>query len=316
MSAKHLPVLVDEVVAALAPHEGGHYVDATFGAGGYSRAILDKADCRVTGIDRDPDALAEAAPLLARYAGRLSLKQSTFGALDQIIADKVDGIAFDLGVSSMQLDRAPRGFSFRFDGPLDMRMSRHGPSAADLVNSADEEELARIIYVYGEERFSRRIAREIVRVRKDARIETTLQLANLIRYVIPVRPVDIDPATRTFQALRIAVNDELGELTRGLAAAEKLLQPGGRLAVVTFHSLEDRAVKSFLRAHSGGEGAPSRHAPANSGASAPSFELLTRRPVTPGVEECQRNPRARSAKLRAAIRTSAPPMDALKEKVA
>jgi 16S rRNA (cytosine1402-N4)-methyltransferase len=306
MDKRHLPVLVDEIVTALAPHEGGHYVDATFGAGGYSKALLDTAACRVTGIDRDPDALAEAEPLLAHYAGRLTLKQGTFGTLDRIIEGQVDGIAFDLGVSSMQLDRAPRGFSFRFDGRLDMRMSQSGTSAADIVNNADEEELARIIYVYGEERFSRRIAKEIVRVRKDAQIETTQQLANLIRYVIPGRPTDIDPATRTFQALRIAVNDELGELERGLCAAEKLLPPGGRLAVVTFHSLEDRAVKSFLRTRSGGDGAPSRHTPANSVAAAPSFELLTKRPVTPGIAECQRNPRARSAKLRAAARTSAP----------
>ena len=301
----HVPVLLREVLAALAPATGRHYIDGTFGAGGYSAALLDAADCTVIGIDRDPDAIASAAPLLQRYAPRLTLIHAVFDQLHSAASEPVDGVVFDVGVSSMQLDQAGRGFSFRFDGPLDMRMSQAGPSAADLVNDAAEEDLADIIYRYGEERHSRRIAREIVRVRTLEPIRTTLVLANAVRRVMPSRHNEIDPATRTFQALRIAVNDELGQLKRGLAAAERRLKPGGRLAVVSFHSLEDRVVKDFLRSRSGEDAAPSRHLPSATGAKAASFRLLSRKPVTASAEECAANPRARSAKLRAAERTEA-----------
>jgi 16S rRNA (cytosine1402-N4)-methyltransferase len=306
-AAPHVPVLCDAVVNALAPKAGGRYVDGTFGAGGYSAAILGAADCKVWGIDQDPDALALGAPLAARFPARLTLVAGNFGDMDRLLAAQgvagVDGVALDLGVSSMQLDRAERGFSFRADGPLDMRMAQHGESAADLVNRLDEDELADIIYRYGEERFSRRIAAAIVRARPFAR---TAALADAVRRAIPKKGDGIDPATRTFQALRIAVNDELGALSRGLSAAERLLAPGGRLAVVTFHSLEDRSVKYFLQKRAGRTPAGSRYRPAAAPQTPPSFRLLNAKPVVADADEIRLNPRARSAKLRTAERTSAP----------
>lgn len=307
----HIPVLLAEVIAALEPRDGALYVDGTFGAGGYSRAILAAAPgARVIGIDRDPHAVARGLAL-AEAEPRFQIVEGAFGDMAGLLAahgvNQVDGVALDIGVSSMQLDQAERGFSFAKDGPLDMRMSQSGPSAADLVNSAGEAELADIIFRLGEERHSRRVARAIVAARKDLPFERTSQLAEVIRRVVPKSGDGIDPATRTFQALRIRVNDELGELERGLAAAESLLAaPGGRLAVVTFHSLEDRVVKSFLKLRSGGAPKPSRHAPAAEIGPAPSFSLLSRRAVAPTAEECRGNPRARSAKLRAALRTAAP----------
>ena len=307
-TAPHISVLRDAVIASLMPKSGGHYVDGTFGAGGYSEALLGAADCKVWGIDRDPDALAFGTALTARFPGRLTMIEGNFGDMDRLLGDRgiqtVDGVALDLGVSSMQLDRAERGFSFRADGPLDMRMSHTGESAADLVNRLDEAELANLIYELGEERLSRRIAAAIVRARPIAR---TAELAQVIRRVMPPKGDGIDPATRTFQALRIAVNDELGELTRGLSAAEHLLAPGGRLAVVTFHSLEDRPVKTFFQRRAGKTPGGSRHVPATAPPRAPSFRLLNTKPLVADKEEIRLNPRARSAKLRAAERTAAPP---------
>ncbi|TXL73631.1 16S rRNA (cytosine(1402)-N(4))-methyltransferase RsmH [Vineibacter terrae] len=303
----HVPVLCEEVVRLIDPQPGGTYVDGTFGAGGYSRALLDAADCRVVGIDRDPRAVRAAQALQAGLAGRLTVIEGRFGDMVGLLEAQgvaaVDGVALDLGVSSMQIDTAERGFSFRHDGPLDMRMSADGASAADVVNSADEGELADILYDYGEERQSRRIARAIVRARAGKRIERTGELADIVRRALgPAAARDkIDPATRTFQALRIHVNDELGELRRGLAAADTLLAPGGRLAVVSFHSLEDRTVKDFLRARAGEGPRPSRHAPAarrDDDMPGATWRVVTRRPVTPGDAECAANPRARSARLR------------------
>ena len=303
----HVPVLLDEVLEALAPRDGAIYVDATFGAGGYSRAILDSADCAVWGLDRDPEAIAEGRPLAESYGGRLTLVEGRFGEMDDLVtARPIDGVALDFGVSSMQLDRPERGFSFRADGPLDMRMGGSGPSAADLVNGCPEAELADIIYRYGEERRSRRIARAIVEARRSERIERTLQLAEIVRAAVKARGETIHPATRTFQALRIAVNDELAEIDAGLAAAERLLAPGGRLAVVAFHSLEDRKVKNFLRTRSGALPRTSRHLPATTQVDrAPTFELLLKGARKPTATEISVNPRARSARLRAARRTSA-----------
>ena len=303
---RHTPVLLAEVIEALAPADGHRYVDATFGAGGYTAAILDAAHCHVTAIDRDPDAIAEGAALASARTNRLTLVQGRFGEIETLVPQAVDGFAFDLGVSSMQLDRAERGFSFRFEGPLDMRMGRSGRSAADLVNTAEESELADIIYLYGEDRLSRRIAREIVRVRGQTPFETTKQLAAAIRRVVPSGKHEIDPATRTFQALRIVVNEEMDELNRGLAAAEKRLKPGGRLVVVTFHSLEDRVVKAFLKTRTGQASAPSRYQPAHAAEAAPSFRLIGRKHIDPSEAEIKTNPRARSARLRAAERTTAP----------
>jgi len=303
----HIPVLLDEVLSVLSPRDGGIYVDGTFGLGGYSRAILDAADCRVLGLDRDPDAVGRGAELAQRYAGRLTLRQARFGDMAEVAAAdgiaSVDGVALDLGVSSPQLDEPERGFSFRADGPLDMRMERAGPSAADLVNTLDEGELADLIFDLGEERLSRRVARAIVAARP---LHTTGELAAVIRRVVPRSADGIDPATRTFQALRLAVNEELEELERGLAAAERLLAPGGRLAAVSFHSLEDRAVKTFLAGRSGAGPRPSRHLPEAGPEALPTFRLLARKPVMASPAELDRNPRARSARLRAAERTSAP----------
>jgi 16S rRNA (cytosine1402-N4)-methyltransferase len=305
MSERHIPVLLNEVVAALQPRDGGRYVDGTFGAGGYTTAMLDRADCRVIAIDRDPDAISAGRALAERYAPRLRLIEGRFGDMVDLLSaegvDDVDGVALDLGVSSMQFDQAGRGFSFRASGPLDMRMEKNGPSAADLVNEADETELADIIFRYGEERRSRRVARAIVEARKQKRIETTGELAEIVRRAVgPQGRDESDPATRTFQALRIAVNDELGELERGLAAAEQVLTPGGRLAVVSFHSLEDRAVKEFVRGRAGRTPGPSRHAPPRADGEPAKLRDLTRKPVLPSDAEVAENPRARSARLRVA----------------
>jgi 16S rRNA (cytosine1402-N4)-methyltransferase len=309
IAARHVPVLAREVVDALQPRDGGRYLDGTFGAGGYATAMLDRADCQVIGLDRDPDAIAAGQTLAERYAPRLRLIEGRFGDMAELLAaegvEDVDGVALDLGVSSMQFDQADRGFSFRASGPLDMRMERSGSSAADLVNEADEAELADIIWRYGEERKSRRVARAIVEARKHKRIETTGELADIVRRAVgPKGRDESDPATRTFQALRIAVNDELGELERGLAAAEQVLAPGGRLAVVSFHSLEDRAVKEFVRARAGRTPGPSRHAPPRAEDRAATLGDLTRKPVLPSAAEIAENPRARSARLRVAEKLS------------
>jgi 16S rRNA (cytosine1402-N4)-methyltransferase len=305
----HIPVLVDAVLAALAPRDDAVYVDATFGAGGYSEALLGAARCRVFGIDRDPDAVARGRALADKHGGRLTLIVGPFGDIERLIGPlapgPIAGIAFDLGVSSMQLDEGERGFSFRQDGPLDMRMSRAGESAAELIARLSERELGSLIRTLGEERFAGRIARTITAAQRRHPLATTGELAEIVRAAIPRREPGLDPATRTFQALRIAVNDELGELDRGLAAAERLLMPGGRLAVVSFHSLEDARVKSFLRQRSE-TARGSRHLPSRPGGPAPSFTLQSRRAVRPGSEETARNPRARSARLRSAERTAAP----------
>lgn len=307
-SAPHIPVLGREAIAHLAPREGGVYVDATFGAGGYSRAILEVPGTRLIAIDRDRTAIAGGAELVERSAGRLTLAEDRFSNLAEVCAaqgfETIDGVVMDVGVSSMQLDQAGRGFSFRLEGPLDMRMGQTGPTAADVVARASEGDLADIIYLFGEERQSRRIARAIVADRQETPFTTTRALADLIGRIVRSKPGDIHPATRTFQALRIFVNEELDELQSALAAAERVLKPGGRLVVVSFHSLEDRIVKNFLseRSRTGGG---SRHLPAVAQV-APSFQLLTRRPVVAGEDEVAHNPRARSAKLRAAERTSAP----------
>ncbi|TAJ84043.1 16S rRNA (cytosine(1402)-N(4))-methyltransferase RsmH [Reyranella sp.] len=311
MSAvRHVPVMAREVVDALQPRDGGRYLDGTFGAGGYTTAMLDRADCQVIAIDRDPDAIAAGQVLAERYAPRLRLIDGRFGDMADLLSaegvEDVDGVALDLGVSSMQFDQADRGFSFRASGPLDMRMEKSGASAADLVNEGDETELADIIWRYGEERRSRRVARAIVEARRTKRIDTTGELAEIVRRAVgPQGRDESDPATRTFQALRIAVNDELGELERGLAAAEQVLAPGGRLAVVSFHSLEDRAVKEFVRARAGRTPSPSRHAPPRAGEQDATLRDLTRKPMVPSEAEVAANPRARSARLRVAEKLAA-----------
>ncbi len=306
--ARHIPVLGRPAVDFLGVRDDGVYVDATFGAGGYARLILAAAThARVIGIDRDRSAIARGAELVDTAAGRLMLVEDCFGRLDEVVRglghDVVDGVVLDLGVSSMQLDEAGRGFSFRLDGPLDMRMGAEGPSAADVVAVASERDLAAIIATLGEERHARAVARAIVRARSEAPIRTTGVLADVVARVVHVRPGTIHPATRTFQALRIFVNEELAELAAALAAAETVLKPGGRLAVVAFHSLEDRIVKTFLTER-GRRRAGSRHLPEVESAP-PTFRLLTGRPVTPDDAEIAANPRARSAKLRAAERTEA-----------
>ncbi len=308
--ARHVPVLREEVLSALAPHSGGLYLDTTFGAGGYSDAILSVAGTRVLALDRDPTAIAAGQDLVRRSNGRLSLEQARFSSLENVAERHgiagFDGIVFDIGVSSMQLDSAARGFSFRHDGPLDMRMDCEGPSAADLVNGAEEARLADILYYFGEERAARRIAKAIVASRAQAPITSTAQLAELIARVAPGRPGTIHPATRSFQALRIAVNDELGELVNALTAAEHKLAAGGRLVVVTFHSLEDRIVKQFFASRSGRGQAHSRPLPGEPQKPAPTFVLSGRQPIIASPAETAANPRARSAKLRFATRTSAP----------
>ena len=304
----HVPVMLNEVLQTLAPRDGEVYVDGTFGAGGYTKAFLDRANCTVIAIDRDPSAVSRADILRREYGERLIFVEECFGnALELVQAagfEQVDGFVLDVGVSSMQIDDPARGFSFRFDGPLDMRMdTAQSLTAEEIVNTYREEDLANLIYKYGDERFSRRIARKISEVRQQMPIETTLQLAEIVRSVLPHSPKDkSDPATRTFQALRIAVNDELGELERALSAAEKLLKTGGRLAVVSFHSLEDGLVKTFLYERSGRMAGASRHLPAADVSSAPSFVLSPRKPIEPSANEISTNPRARSAKLRVAIR--------------
>jgi 16S rRNA (cytosine1402-N4)-methyltransferase len=301
----HVPVLLRPLLAAVAPVTG-IWLDGTFGAGGYARGLLDAGADLVIGVDRDPLALQMAAEWAAGYGDRLRLVAGTFSALDTLAGQPLDGIVLDLGVSSMQLDQAARGFSFAKDGPLDMRMSQEGESAADLVNRASEEVLADILYHYGEERASRRIARAIVAARTAAPITTTLQLSEIVSRCLPrPKPGQSHPATRSFQAIRIAVNAEFTELAEGLMAAERALKPGGKLAVVTFHSLEDRIVKRFLLQRSGGEANANRYAPATE-ADTPRFTLLTRRATAPDDQELAENPRSRSAKLRVALRTSAP----------
>jgi 16S rRNA (cytosine1402-N4)-methyltransferase len=310
----HIPVLVGRVVEWLAVHDGGVYIDATFGAGGYTRAILHTAGARVIGIDRDQGAIARGADLVGQAQGRLELVEERFGDLQSVAGDAaIDGVVFDLGVSSIQLDQAERGFSFRLDGPLDMRMGHDGPSAADVVARASERDLAAIIATLGEERHARAVARAIVKARNEHVIDTTRALADIVARIVRAHDSTIHPATRTFQALRIFVNEELSELAHGLAAAERVLKPGGRLVVVSFHSLEDRIVKNFL-AERGRAPAYSRHQPEMT-AAPPTFRLLTRKPEIPDDAEIAANPRARSAKLRAAERTEAParatPVEAL-----
>ncbi|PJK29760.1 16S rRNA (cytosine(1402)-N(4))-methyltransferase RsmH [Minwuia thermotolerans] len=310
MSA-HLPVMLDEVTAALRVRDGGRYVDCTFGLGGYTAHWLASADCRVYAIDRDPDAIAAAEVMAEAHGGRLTPLHGAFGDMETLLRDAdagaVDGVAMDLGVSSPQLDRAERGFSFLRDGPLDMRMSRSGETAADIVNTWEESRLADLFYHYGEERRSRPAARAVVRARDEAPIDTTGRLAEIIAAAIPAPGSRIHPATRVFQALRIAVNDELGELRRGLRGAERVLAEGGRLAVVSFHSLEDRLVKRFLTERSGAEPRGSRHRPEAADGREPSFRLLKRGAIKPGDAEIERNPRARSARLRVAERSAAAP---------
>jgi 16S rRNA (cytosine1402-N4)-methyltransferase len=307
-SVRHIPVLGREAVEMLAPRDGGVYVDATFGAGGYSRMILGTAGTRVIGIDRDRTAIAGGFDLVDQSGGRLTLMEDRFSNLAEICTaagiETVDGVVMDVGVSSMQLGQAGRGFSFRLDGPLDMRMGDAGPTAADVIAKASEAELADIIYIFGEERHSRAVARAIVAARKEGAITRTRALADIVARVVRSKPGDIHPATRTFQGLRIFVNEELDELHLALQAAERVLRPGGRLAVVSFHSLEDRIVKDFLNARSR-TGGGSRHLP-EINQTAPSLTVLTRRPIVAGEKEVAVNPRARSAKLRAAERTDAP----------
>ncbi|MFN0264301.1 16S rRNA (cytosine(1402)-N(4))-methyltransferase RsmH [Tepidamorphus sp. 3E244] len=310
MEAPHIPVLLDEVVEALQPADGDVIIDGTFGAGGYSRAILDAASTHVIGIDRDPDAVAGAADMVARYDGRLQVVRGVFSQMVEIAEDlgheSVDGVVLDIGVSSMQLDQAERGFSFQNDGPLDMRMGQDGDSAADLVNTLPEEELADVIFRYGEERASRRIAKAIVKRRAEMPFTRTLDLADCVSKCLPPRRFgEKHPATRTFQGLRIAVNDELGEIGRAMEEAEKILKPGGRLAIVTFHSLEDRMVKKFFAERSGRTGGGSRHLP-QADLPEPTFRMESGDKRTAGKAELEANPRARSARLRAATRTGAP----------
>ncbi len=311
MSFGHISVMTQEVLSGLKLRDGGTYIDGTFGQGGYTRAMLDAATTRVFGIDRDPAAITFGTKLISKYDGRLTLLQGCFGDMVSIMADegisRVDGVMLDLGVSSPQIDDPKRGFSFRYDGPLDMRMECEGPTAADFINHASEEEIADVIFQYGEERYSRRIARGIVEARKIKPILSTSQLVQVIHANVRRAKDGIDPATRTFMALRIQVNDELGELDRGLMGAEKILGPGGRLAVVAFHSLEDRKIKSFLHEHSGVTAKGSRHMPEIIYPNlTPSFNLTKRGAIKPGADEVILNPRARSARLRVAERTDAP----------
>lgn len=302
--AAHIPVLLRPLLASVAP-VSGVWLDGTFGAGGYARGLLEAGASRVIGIDRDPLAHQMAAPWAGTYGDRLRLEEGTFSDLDTLAGEPLDGVVLDLGISSMQIDQPERGFSFQKDGPLDMRMSQQGRSAADIVNQGSEAEIADILYHYGEERASRRIARTIVEARAKAPFETTLQLAEVVARCLPrPKPGQSHPATRSFQALRIAVNAEFTELAQGLAAAERALKPGGLLAVVTFHSLEDRIVKRFFQLASGAESNTNRYAPARAETTA-RFTLVNKRAVEPDAEELEANPRARSAKLRVARRTAA-----------
>ncbi|MEO0983221.1 MAG: 16S rRNA (cytosine(1402)-N(4))-methyltransferase RsmH [Pseudomonadota bacterium] len=307
----HTPVMLSEVLAALAPRDGEVVLDGTFGGGGYARGVLAAADCRVIGVDRDLDAI-ERAEAMAKDQPRLMPALGRFGDMEALARglgfEAVDGVILDLGVSSFQLDEAGRGFSFMRDGPLDMRMGRSGPSAADLVNRAPTKDLATIFRRLGEEAKARRIAEDIAARRSERAFETTLDLADTVEAAVGGRKgAKIHPATKVFQAIRMFLNDELGELARGLAAAERLLRAGGRLVVVAFHSLEDRLVKTFLRERAGRLGSGSRHAPEKAKGPPPSFELITAKAAPASAEEAAVNPRARSAKLRAAVRTSASP---------
>ncbi|MBT3884987.1 MAG: 16S rRNA (cytosine(1402)-N(4))-methyltransferase RsmH [Rhodospirillaceae bacterium] len=301
----HIPIMTNEVLGVLDPRDGGTYVDGTFGRGGHSRAILAAAKTRVFAIDRDPEAIVIGSEM----GDRLQIIEGRFGDMRLLLAglgiERIDGVLLDLGVSSPQLDDAARGFSFQGDGPLDMRMGGDGPTAAELVNSADEQELADIIYNFGEERRARRVARAIVEARAEKPFTRTSELARVIRRVVRASKDGLDPATRTFMGLRIHVNDELEELRRGLAAAEQLLAPGGRLAVISFHSLEDRIAKTFLHQRADKSAGVSRHLP-EAPSEAPSFRLIKRGAIKPAAAEARSNPRARSARLRAAIRTDAP----------
>ncbi|MDD9707565.1 MAG: 16S rRNA (cytosine(1402)-N(4))-methyltransferase RsmH [Paracoccaceae bacterium] len=303
-TAPHIPVLLRPLLKAVAPVTGV-WLDGTFGAGGYTRGLLEAGADKVIAVDRDPLAFQMAASWADAYGDRIQMVEGVFSRMDEYGQD-LDGVVLDLGVSSMQLDMAERGFSFMKDGPLDMRMSQSGPSAADIVNTADEGVIADILFNYGEERASRRIARTIVKARTTAPITTTLELARLIEGCLPrSKPGQSHPATRSFQALRIAVNDEYRELAEGLAAAERALKPGGKLAVVTFHSIEDRMVKRFLQARSGTAGRANRYAPLEAETVA-QFSQTTRKAIGPDDQELAENPRSRSAKLRVAIRTDAP----------
>jgi 16S rRNA (cytosine1402-N4)-methyltransferase len=302
--APHTPVLLAPLLELVAPVTG-RWLDGTLGAGGYTRGLLEAGAEHVVGLDRDPLALELAEDWGAAYGERLTLVQGVFSELDRY-GTGLQGVVLDLGVSSMQFDRPERGFSFQKDGPLDMRMGQAGPTAADIVNTASEKALAEILFVYGEERASRRIARAIVKARAEAPITRTPELAAIVERCLPrPKPGQVHPATRSFQALRIAVNDELGELHRGLMAAERALAPGGALAVVTFHSIEDRIVKRFMQARAGRGGRGSRFAPEEVRPE-PRFEIVTKKPVGPDAEEIASNPRARSARLRVARRTAAP----------
>lgn len=311
VSRKHIPVMIDEVLAAMRPKGGESYIDGTFGQGGYSRALLAAASCDVIGIDRDPAAKEAAESLMQEFGERLRFFPGTFGDVRNLVTGSFDGFVLDIGVSSLQVDEAARGFSFRFDGPLDMRMDPRAPvTAADIVNNYDEGALADLIYHYGEERYSRRIAARIVKARHEAPITRTLQLAEIVSAAVPGAGREkIHPATRTFQALRIAVNEELDELTRALYAAEHILKEGARLVVVTFHSLEDAIVKKFMRERSGRSAGASRHLPQaeETDAPPPTFSVSSLKPVSPSDEEVENNPRARSARLRVAVRTAADP---------
>jgi 16S rRNA (cytosine1402-N4)-methyltransferase len=309
----HLPVLCQESIDALNIQDGGRYVDGTFGLGGYSREILSRAKCSLVSFDRDPFAVTQAGCLIEKYGTRFSIMHGCFGDMDDLLSSvgihAVDSIVLDLGVSSPQLDDPDRGFSFRFDGPLDMRMGSEGITAEDIINTKSEGELADIIFTYGEERLSRRVSRAIILARSQERITRTKTLADIVRRVVPRsrKGRDNDPATRTFQALRIFINDELGELRRGLEAAEKILMPGGRLAVVAFHSLEDRCVKKFFAQRHGQITGRSRHAPPeNPSMKNASFKVITKKPIYASPAEVASNPRARSARLRVAERTSEP----------
>ena len=300
----HIPVMLNEVLANLAPRDGGVYLDGTFGGGGYAAAILEQADCTLWAIDRDPEAIERGAGLVARFPGRLHLLHGQFGdmvsLLEQVGVTQLDGVVLDLGVSSYQIDDPERGFSCRHDVPLDMRMRKQGTSAADLVNTLPESALADVLYKYGEERASRRIAHAIVAARSEAPIETTGRLAEIIRSVLPPDRSGNHPATRSCQGLRIKVNDELQQIEDALAAAVGLLAPGGKLVVVAFHSLEDRIVKRFMTEAAGRTGSPSRHNPAGLlTRETPNFQLLTARALRPGDDEANQNPRSRSARLRA-----------------
>jgi 16S rRNA (cytosine1402-N4)-methyltransferase len=309
-ASRHVPVLLPQVLEALKPRDQALILDGTFGAGGYARALLERG-ANVVAIDRDPSAIRRGAGLVATSGGRLRLVEARFGDIGAVAQalglEKADGIVFDVGVSSMQLDEPERGFSLRFDAPLDMRMEGRGRTAADILLEEDEATIADILFHFGEERAARRIARAIVADRITTPFVSTLQLANMVARVAPARRGELThPATRTFQALRIAVNDELGELLRGLAAAEGLLNPGGRVAVVTFHSLEDRIVKLFLGARSGRGRAASRLLPGEPAEIEPSFSVPRGQPIEPGDAEATANPRSRSAKLRYAIRRESP----------